>query len=136
EDRGVDARDFDREFGTRGGPRVAFADANEEVRREEGAEDHHLGDDEKQHPEHLRLRARRAVRGRRMIGVVVGVRGAVGDARGLHGYARAPAGAGATSMTMCSTGTGETPRTRSIRCARSHPERSSGSVEMSTSSTL
>ena len=31
-------------------PRIALSDADEEVGGEEGAEDHHLGDDEKQHP--------------------------------------------------------------------------------------
>src|SRR5207244_566914 len=56
-----------------------------------------------------------------------------GEDRGVD--AAAAAGVAETSTTMCSTGTGETPRTRSTRCERSHPERWSGSVEMRTSST-
>ena len=39
---------------------VALHDPDEEVGREEGPEDHHLGDDEKQHPEQLRARPARS----------------------------------------------------------------------------
>src|SRR5205814_3408156 len=39
------------------------------------------------------------------------------------------------STTTCSTGTPVAPRTRSIRLARSQPERSPGSVEITTAST-
>ncbi len=45
-------------------PGVALGDADEEVGGEERAEDHHLGDDEEQHPEQLGLDPRAAV-GRR-----------------------------------------------------------------------
>ena len=37
-------------------PRIVRDDADEEVRGEERTEDHHLGDDEKQHPEGRRIR--------------------------------------------------------------------------------
>ena len=62
---------------------VAVHDPDEEVGREEGPEDHDLGDDEKQHPEQLGLDARGAVGLRRpVVVVVVDVR--VGDRGGFH----------------------------------------------------
>ena len=73
QDRGVDAGDRLRELRARGGPLVAVDhDPDEEVGREERSEEHHLGDDEKQHPEDLRLDAGAAVRrGRAVVLVVV-----------------------------------------------------------------
>ena len=70
-----------------------------------------------------------------MVLVVVGVadRGpARPDGPGLHGLGAAEAGDWATT---CSTGLPDALRTRSMRSARSQPERVSGSVEMMMSST-
>ena len=72
QDRRVDARDQLRQLRARGRPLVAVHDPDEEVGREEGPEDHHLGDDEKQHAEQLRLDARGAVGlGRAVVVLVV-----------------------------------------------------------------
>ena len=60
QDRRVDAGDQLRQLGARRRPRVAVHDPDEEVGREEGPEDHDLGDDEKQHPEQLRRRRARS----------------------------------------------------------------------------
>ena len=97
--------------------------ADEEVGGEERAEDHHLGDDEKEHPEHLRLDARAAVRGRGAVVLVVVV--GEGGAGGFHQAPPqcAPAGAPGRSATTCSTGRPAERRRRSIRLARSQPER-------------
>jgi len=87
EDRRVHAGDFDGQFGAGSRPRVALGDADEEVGREEGAEDHHLGDDEKEHPEQRRVHARAGVGGWRAVVVVrVVVRAGAGvrEAGGLH----------------------------------------------------
>src|ERR1700735_833804 len=121
-------------------PRISLGDPDEEVGREEGPEYHHLGDDEKQHPEQLRLYARAAVCGRRtvMLGASVGiVPRRVGDTGGLH-QAFPPVVAAMVapaSTTTCSTCTEVAWRTRSMRLLRSQPERSLGSVEMTMSST-
>src|SRR4029078_1849952 len=106
---------------------------DEEVGREERAEHHHLGDDEKQHPEQLGLDARTAVCGRRpVVLVVLGV--PVGDGGGFHGLLRPQAAVGASAAT-CSTGFPDALRTRSMRSVRIHPERVSGRVEITMSST-
>ena len=88
-------------------------DPDEEVGREERSEEHDLGDDEKQHPEELRLDARGDVGGRRAVMFLVG-----GDGGRFH---QAP-----SSLTMCSTGFPVDASTRPMRSARSQPERVSG----------
>ena len=76
------------------GPRGALHDPDEEVGREEGPEDHHLGDDEKQHPEELGLDPRGAVGLRRPVVLVVLVAvGASGDRAGFHQAAASVASA-------------------------------------------
>src|SRR5439155_23534025 len=100
-------------------------DPDEEVGREEGAEDHHLADDEEHHPEQLGLDPRALVGGGRPAVVI-----AVGDACGFH----AQASTGAFAST-CSTALAVARRTRSIRSARSQPDRVAGSVEITMSST-
>jgi len=57
------------------GPGVVGDDPDEEVGGEERAEDHHLGHDEKEHPERRRVYTRGAVRGRRSVVLAVGDRG-------------------------------------------------------------
>ena len=75
EDRRVDAGDVARELEALGRPRVAVDDADEEVRREERAEEHHLGRDEEQHSEDGRADPRALVRDGRAVVLGGGVRG-------------------------------------------------------------
>ena len=99
QDRRVDAGDGDRQVHPLGRPWVVRHDPDEEVGREERSEEHDLGDDEKQHPEQLRLDPRRLVRGRRA--VVVVARG-----RARRRPRRIPSGPRPArgSTTTCSTG--------------------------------
>ena len=80
------------------------------------------------------------MRRRRAVVLARGRAAGVGDAGGLHrallGRPARAVGLGLGSTTTCSTGTAVAPRTRSIRFERSQPERSPGSVEITTSSTL
>ena len=81
QDRGVEARDQLRQVVALGRPFGAAHDPHEEVGREERAEDHHLGDDEKQHPEERGLDPRGAVGLGRAVMVIVDVRGCGGHLR-------------------------------------------------------
>ena len=75
EDAGVDEGDVDRQLERRRRPRRPVDDAHEEVRGEERAEEHDLRPDEQEHPERARRDARRVVRRRRAVVVVMlGVR--------------------------------------------------------------
>ena len=91
-----------RQLGALGGPLGAAHDPDEEVGGEEGPEDHHLGDDEKQHAEQLRLDARGAVGLRRAVAVLV-VDAGVAAVRDRCGFHQASAPAGSLDST-CSTG--------------------------------
>ena len=88
-----------RSWPSTGNHRSPGHDPDEEVGREERPEDHDLGDDEKQHPEQLRLDARGAVGRRRAVVLVLGV----GDRGGFHGAPYATASADSATST-CSTG--------------------------------
>ena len=111
-------------------PGVVVDDADEEVRGEERAEDHDLGDDEKQHPERRRLHARGAVRGRRSVVLVLGV----GDRRRLPCAApRRWARPFRVDHVLDRLARGA--RTRSIRSERSQPDFVSANVEITMSST-
>ncbi len=115
------------QLGSVRGPRIVGDDPDEEVRREERTEDHHLGDDEKQHPQRRCRHARGAVRRRWPVVLVV-----VRDRRGFHLYAFAAA---VSPWTMWSTGLPVALRTRSMRSARNQPDLVSGNVEITMSST-
>ena len=82
----VDARDELRQLRPLGRPLGALHDPDEEVGREEGPEDHDLGDDEKQHPEVGRVHPRGAVGRRRPVVLVLVVAGRRGRRlpSGLH----------------------------------------------------
>src|SRR5262249_11867084 len=126
ENRRVDARDELRELVARGRPGRVVDDADEEVGREERAEDHDLRRDEEQHPERRRVDARALVRDRRA--VVIGVCGG-----GAH---TAPATLLSASTTTCSTGTPESLRKRPTTSRRSQLLAfSPGKVETMISST-
>ena len=87
EDRRVDAGDVARKLEALGRPRVAVDDADEEVRREERAEEHDLRRDEEQHPEHGGADARALVRDGRAV-MVLGGRGVARlNARPLRAHA-------------------------------------------------
>ena len=129
QDRGVDARDRDRQLVVaEREPVMALGhEADEEVGREEGPEDHDLRDDEEQHPEQLLVHPRAAVGLRRAMVVVVVVmleRDRRADSGGLHQWFLPAAGAARSgSATMCSTSMFEALRTREMRSARIQPER-------------
>ena len=74
EDDRVDPRHEDGKLVPRGRPRLAVRHTDEEVGREERAEEHHLGGDEEEHPERARVDARALVRLGRMTGVGFGLR--------------------------------------------------------------
>ena len=117
QDRRVDARDQLRQLRSLGRPVGALHDPDEEVGREEGPEDHHLGDDEKQHPEQRRVHARGAVGRRRAVVLVLGVTGR--DGAGLH-----QASTGSSEDSTCSTGLFVAFRTRSTSLSATQRERS------------
>ena len=96
-------------------------DPNEEVGREERSEEHDLRDDEKQHPEELRLDPRRDVGLGR---AVMLFDGSVGG-----GFHQPP-----PSLTTWSTVFPLERCTRPMRSLRIHPERVSGKVEITMSS--
>src|SRR4029079_12952523 len=110
-------------------PLVARHDPDEEVGREEGPEDHHLGDDEEQHPEQLGLDARGAVGLRRAVAVLVVDAGvaAVGDRRGFH------QAAASSRASTCWTGLPLFCSIFSTRPFSTQAERLEGRVEMTTS---
>src|SRR4051812_11611026 len=110
-------------------PRDAVHDADEEVRREEGAEEHDLRPDEEVHAEDGRRDARRVVRLRRMLAVVVQM------CFGVRDHYTVTVTAAGTSTSTCSTGSFVSACSRSTRLRRIQPERSFGNVETITSST-
>ena len=103
-----------------GRPLGALHDPDEEVGREEGPEDHDLGDDEKQHPEHRRVHARGAVGRRRAVVLVL-----VGRARARRPGSRPPPSRPppAPEDSMCSTGLPVALATRSTSLSATHFER-------------
>ena len=129
QDRRVDARDQLRQLGALGRPSAPCHDPDEEVGREEGPEDHDLGDDEKQHPEQRGLDPRGAV-GRRRPVVLVLVAGARAPARIAPASIRPPP----ASATRCARPACRSRfATRSTSLSATHFELSSGSVEMTIS---
>ena len=133
QDRRVHARDRDRELvALEREPLVAGHDPDEEVGREEGPEDHDLGDDEEQHPEQLGLDARGAVRRRRPVVRRASCAWAI-EAASMTLLTRRPRPRRRTRRARPACWTRA--RTRSMRSARSQPERVAGSVEMTMSST-
>src|SRR5205085_2436309 len=103
EDRGVDPRDEDRKVELRWRPGDAVDDADEEVRREERAEEHDLRRDEEEHAEDRCIDARALMGKRRPVMLRCGVRRHQLDAPAV-----------ARSATTCSTGTFVSARRRSI----------------------
>src|SRR6185436_13166947 len=104
-----------------------------------GPEDHDLADDEQQHPQVLGVHAGAAVRRRRtvVIVIVVVVDGRVGEGGGFHLVLdQAAVSAAPRSATTCSISMFDALRTRAMRSWRSQPERSSGSVEITTEFTV
>src|SRR5919109_4327818 len=122
QDRRVDERDELRQLGPVRRPGGPSNDPDEEVGREEGPEDHHLADDEKQHAEQLRVHPRRAVGGWRVSGVNRVLGGAGCFHHALTGVA-----------SMCSTGRLVAACTRSTSFDAIQRELPSGSVEITIS---
>src|SRR5581483_380168 len=119
--------EVDRQVERRRRPRCAVDDADEEVRREKRAEEPDLRRDEEEHAEDARRDARRVVRLRRVVLVVV--LDGLGVAR-----QQTPASTGRSDSTW-STGRLVSARSRPSRSRRSQPERAFGKVETMISST-